>query len=123
MLTKSSLKLMPITLGLLFLGACATTGGTAATEKTAVEKAAVETPAKTAKAETLNDITDNLTQTNRTEKSADGEVICKRTTSVGSRFHKKVCATADEWAARAAADKKTTSEIQRSAGPGVSNSN
>ncbi len=116
MLTKSSLKLMPITLGLLFLGACATTGGTAAPEK-----AAVETPAKTAKAETLNDITDNLTQTNRTEKSADGEVICKRTTSVGSRFHKKVCATADEWAARAAADKKTTSEIQRSAGPGVSN--
>ncbi len=38
-------------------------------------------------------------------------MICKRTQAIGSKFNKKVCATAEEWEARAAADRKTTEGI------------
>jgi len=115
MTKTSTFKAIPVILGLLLLGACATTDAASSAEKTAV------TSEKSAEAEAQKTLADELTQTNRTAKSADGEVICKRITTVGSKFHRKVCATADEWAARAAADQKTTSDIQRSAGPGVTN--
>ena len=106
MLKKSKMMIAPIAFGLLCLSACATS--TPSVEKMADAKAAQE-------------VSENLTQTKRTMKSEDGKMICKRTTVVGSKFNKKVCATAEDWAARAEADRKTTETIQRSAGPGTSN--
>ena len=106
---KPAHLLLPLFMGAL--GACATT-----TPKPAANVAAVD--AKVSEVETT---ADTLTQTKRTAQSADGEMVCKRVTVVGSRFHKKVCGTTEEWAARAAADRQTTEGIQRSAGPGVSN--
>jgi len=115
MTKTSTLKAIPVTLGLLLLGACATTGASNTAKTTTV------TAEKASEIQATKEVADQLTQTKRTAKSEDGKLICKRTATVGSRFHKKVCATADEWAARAAADRKTTEGIQRSAGPGVSN--
>lgn len=106
MLKKSTMMIAPVAIGLLCLSACATT--TPSADKMADAKVAQE-------------VSEDLSQTKRTMKSEDGKMICKRTTVVGSKFNKKVCATADEWAARAEADKKTTAGIQRSAGPGTSN--
>ena len=106
MLNKSIVKAVPVTLGLMLLGACASVP---------------PTPEQVAEAKATKAVADQLTQTKRTAKSEDGKMICKRTQAIGSKFNKKVCATADEWALRAAQDKKTTEEIQRSAGPGRSN--
>lgn len=102
----STLKAIPVTLGLLLLGACASVP---------------PTPEQVAEAKATKSVADQLTQTKRTAKSEDGKMICKRTQAIGSKFNKKVCATAEEWEARAAADRKTTEGIQRSAGPGVTN--
>lgn len=106
MLNKSKTMIAPIAFGLLFLGACATTTPSAD---------------KMADAQVAQEVSEKLSQTDRTTKSEDGRMICKRTQTVGSKFNKKVCATADEWAARAEADKQTVGKIQRSAGPGTSN--
>lgn len=107
MFTKTTMKIAPIAFGLLFLGACATT--------------ATPSAEKVTKAESAKAVSENLSHTRTTAKSADGEMICKRTAVTGSRFHRKVCATAEEWDARALVDRQTTESIQRSAGPGVSN--
>lgn len=106
MFKKSTMMIAPVAIGLLCLSACATTTPSAE---------------KMADAQVAQELSEDLTQTRTTMKSEDGRMICKRTTVVGSNFKRKVCATADEWAARAAEDKKTVEGIQRSAGPGVSN--
>ena len=115
MLRKSILKSVPLTFGLMFLGACATTENTTAPAKTA------EVTEKMTDAKVAKEVSDKLSSTKTTAKSVDGKMICKRTSVVGSNFKRKVCATAEEWDARSAADRKTTATIQRSAGPGVSN--
>lgn len=107
MILKTTLKAMALTSGLLLLSACSTTSTPSAE--------------KVAEAKTAKEVSENLTQTRTTAKSADGKMVCKRTTVVGSNFKRKVCATQEEWDARAEADRKTTDGIQRSKGPGVSN--
>ena len=99
MLNTTFLKAVPLTIGLLFISACATTS--AATQQKVEAAPAAKTMA------------DDLTQTNSTVKSADGTMICKRTAVVGSNFKRKICATAEEWEARAAADRTTAGNIQR----------
>ena len=106
MLTKTLTKAAAVTFGLMLLGACASVP---------------PTPEQVAEAKATNAVADELTQTKRTAKSEDGKMICKRTQAIGSKFNKKVCATAEEWALRAERDKRTTGDIQRSAGPGQSN--
>ena len=106
MLNKSLIKAVPVTLGLMLLGACASVP---------------PTPEQVAEAKATNEVADKLTQTKRTAKSEDGRMICKRTQATGSKFNKKVCATAEEWALRSAQDKKTTEDIQRRASTGVGN--
>lgn len=102
MLNQKHLKIAAIAAGVSFLGACATVETTDTAAKTT---ATTVTTAKVSETET------------------DGSRrICKSTTVVGSKFRKKVCATADEWAARQQEDQKTTEDIQRSgANPGVTN--
>ena len=106
MLNKTLIKVSSVTLGLMLLGACASVP---------------PTPEQVAEAKATNEVADKLTQTNRTSKSDDGKMICKRTQAIGSKFNKKVCATAEEWALRAEQDRKTVEKIQRSAGPGRGN--
>ncbi len=72
-------------------------------------------------AETAREVASNLSQTQRTATSDDGRMICKRTQATGSKFHRKVCATKEEWDARAVEDRQTIERIQRSAGPGKTN--
>ena len=107
MLKTSILKIVPLTAGLMMLTACAT--------------ASSPSPEKIAEAQSAKEVSEKLTQTRTTTKSADGKMICKRTTVVGSNFKRKICATADEWDARAAADRETVDGIQRRKFPGVNN--
>jgi len=73
-------------------------------------------------ADNMKKVADTLSQTNTTAKSEDGKIICKRTSVVGSNFKRKICATADEWEARAAEDRKKVGNMQRrGAGPGTNN--
>jgi hypothetical protein len=98
MFTKSIIKAVPVTLGLMLLGACASVP---------------PTPEQVAEAKATKAVSDQLTQTKRVAKSEDGKMICKKTQATGSRFNKKVCATAEEWALRAEADRAATERIQR----------
>ena len=98
MLNKSLIKVSSVTLGLMLLGACASVP---------------PTPEQVAEAKATNEVADKLTQTNRTSKSEDGKMICKRTQAIGSKFNKKVCATAEEWALREEQDRAATQRIQR----------
>jgi len=116
MLNTSMLKAVPLMVGLLCLGACATTGGATSAAKTTT------TAEKTVEAKSAKEAADKLTQAQRTTKSEDGKMICKRTTVVGSKFNKKVCATAEEWDARADEDRRTAGNLQRRGGaPGRGN--
>ena len=116
MLNKFILKAVPLTVGLMFLSACATTGGSAASVKS------VEASEKITEAQTAKDVADQLTSTKTTTKSADGEIICKRISVIGSNFKLKVCATADEWQATSDASRENVSNIQRGpTGPAGSN--
>jgi len=98
MLNKLILKTVAVALGLMLLGACASVP---------------PTPEQIAEAKATQNVADKLTQTNRSAKSEDGKMICKKTQATGSRFNKKVCATADEWALRAERDKAATDRMQR----------
>jgi len=116
MLDKANIKVMGMAFGFLLLGACATIDTPATAEKTTSASSA-----KAAETQSAKDLSDTLTSTKTTAVSDDGKLICKRTSVVGSNFKRKVCATAEEWNARASEDRKTTEGIQRSAGPGVTN--
>ncbi len=101
---KSTHLLFPFCMGaMLSLGACAT-APKAEQAASMLEKATVAESAKQASAE-----------------SDSGNLICKRQTIVGSKFKRKVCATAEQWKASAEASRRTASGIQRGKGPGVSN--
>jgi len=116
MLNKFILKAVPLTVGFMFLGACATTDSSAASVKSA---AASE---KLTEAEKTKDVADQLTSTKTTTKSADGKMICKRTSVVGSNFKRKVCATAEQWQATSDASRENVGNMQRGpTGPAGSN--
>lgn len=100
-----------------FFCACSTAGSNLSTGKLTENSASKVTEAKTTRT-----LADSLSQTKTSVKSDDGKIICKRTTVIGSNFKRKVCATANEWEARAVQDKKTTGDIQRGGtAPGTSN--
>ncbi|MEP4052257.1 MAG: hypothetical protein ABJN22_08430 [Litorimonas sp.] len=111
MTMKNSLKLTLCAGAMLVLAACATTS---TTQETVYEAPKNQKEAAMVAAEELS-ATKNVT------KSADGEVVCKRQAVVGSNFKRKVCLTQDQWDAEAAASQKTTGDIQRRKGPGVTN--
>ena len=111
MALKRTLTVLGLT-AMLGLAGCATS--------TPAQKAAAQAEAQT-KAEIQKEVADQLSSTNTSSKSADGEMICKRQSVVGSNFKRKICATADEWAQSERASRDTVADIQRSAGPGVSN--
>lgn len=105
LLSLTSLKRSACLVGIAFaLAACATTQTTTTIETTSV---------KTAEVAVMSEETKNA--------EADDAMVCKKTTVVGSKFNKRVCATKAEWAARAEADRLTTDSIQRPKAPGVSN--
>lgn len=89
-----------LTAAMIALSACATTE-TSTMDATPVATAPTEATTKTAE--------------------ADDRMICKKTTVVGSKFNKRVCATAAQWEARAAVDREATENIQRAKAPGVTN--
>ena len=62
-----------------------------------------------------------LSATKNVTKSADGEMVCKRQAVVGSNFKRKICMTQDQWEQMQAESQKTTGDIQRRQGPGVTN--
>lgn len=107
MTIKNSLKLTLCAGAMLLLAACATS--------------TTPTAEKVAEAETMKAVSEELSQTNKVAKSEDGNVICKREAVVGSNFKRKVCATAEQWKAMEESSRATTADIQRSAGPGVTN--
>ncbi|GHA95698.1 hypothetical protein GCM10009069_18420 [Algimonas arctica] len=90
-----------ITVALFALSACATTETTTMMADASAVTTSAETTTKKAE--------------------VDDSLICKKTTVVGSKFNKRVCATQAQWDARAAADREATESIQRSKAPGVSN--
>ena len=87
------------------LSACATA------EKSVATAAEAPTPTKT----TANDVAPTKTATTDTKKVAkDGsQQICKKRKVTGSRFPKKICASADEWEARAIRDRNALDDIQQ----------
>ncbi len=101
---KSTHLLFPLCMGaVLSLGAC-TTAPKAEQAVAMPEKATVAESTKQVSAE--ND---------------SGRLICKRQAVVGTKFKRKVCASAEQWKASADAARRTTADIQGSKGPGTSN--
>lgn len=97
LLSLASLKRSACLVGIAFaLSACATTETTTMTETTAVKTADVAVMAEETKT-----------------AEADDDMVCKKTTVVGSKFNKRVCATRAEWAARAEADRLAAQNMQR----------
>jgi hypothetical protein len=96
-LSLTTLKRAACLLGLtVVLGACASTQNTVSNDDPDMLAALAQAEATT------------------TSNAESGDsMICKKTTVVGSRFNKKVCATAAEWEAREAADRDATANIQR----------
>lgn len=96
-LSLTTVKRAACLLGLtVALSACATSQTTTSNEDPAMMAALAQAEATT------------------TSNAESGDsMICKRTTVVGSRFNKKVCATAAEWEAREEADRASTANIQR----------
>jgi uncharacterized lipoprotein YmbA len=118
----NSLKLGFFAAALLGLAACTTTPKTATTPKAAtMAKTDVVTSEKATEAENMKAVADELSATNNVSKSADGKLVCKRQAVVGSKFKRKICATAAQWAASEAESRRATGNIQRSAGPGTNN--
>ena len=65
---------------------------------------------------------EKLSMTKSVSTSDDGRMICKRISRPGTKFKTKVCAPAEDWAARAAEDQQAVGTIQREGGaPGVGN--
>ena len=110
---KFTYLLSPLCMGaILVLGACATAP---------IAEKEAEVPETTVEAQSTKAIAEKLTQTRTTVKSADGKMICKRQAVVGSNFKRKICATAEQWEASAEESRRTTGDIQRRAGAGVTN--
>jgi len=63
----------------------------------------------------------DLSATKNVSKSADGKMVCKRQSVVGSNFKRKICMTQNQWEQMQAESQKTTGDIQRRKGPGTSN--
>ena len=101
--------LLPVCMGaMLTLGACATVPK-AEQAAAAPEKATVEESAK-------------VESTKQATTETDSErLICKRQAVVGTKFKRKVCATAAQWEVAAEQGRRTTADIQRSKAPGISN--
>lgn len=101
---KFTKLLVPLCMGaMLSLGACAT-----------APKA--EQAAAMPEKETV------VESTKQASVESDSEtLICKRQAVVGSKFHRKVCATAKQWKVSAEKARLATSTIQGSKGPGTSN--
>jgi len=71
------------------------------------------TTEQVAEAQTAKQVSDELSATKNVTKSADGEMVCKRQTVVGSNFKRKICATAAQWEAEEEASRSTVDNIQR----------
>ena len=101
---KSTSFLSPLCVGvMLTIGACATVP----------------------KAEQAAAVPENATVAESTKQAStdndSGKLICKRQTTAGSNFKRKVCATAEQWKAAAESGRRTTADIQRSKAPGIQN--
>ena len=112
MILKTSIKLM------LSAGAVMTLAACAATPKS-TEAVTYAEPQNQKEAAIL--AANELSATKTVTKSADGNVKCKMEPVVGSKFRRKICMTQDQWDQMAAESQKTTGDIQRRKGPGVSN--
>lgn len=107
---KTSLKLS------LYAGAMVVLMACAATPKS-TEAVVYEKPKNQKEAAIL--ASSQLSATNNVTKSADGTIICKRQTIVGSNFKRKICMTQDQLDQSAAETRQVLDEIQRSKDPGV----
>ena len=112
MIKKNSVKLVLCAGAMVVLTACA------ATPKM-TEAVKYEAPANQKEVAILT--ANELSATKNVTKSADGEMVCKRQAVVGSNFKRKICMTQDQWEQMQAESQKTTGDIQRRQGPGVTN--
>lgn len=125
MITELNLKFIAAIAATMLLSSCSTTGdqtSAANSDQISVAKSVETVSGEMSEADKMKKMADTLTSTNTTIRSEDGKLICKRTSVVGSNFKRKICATADEWEARAAEDRKTVGDLQRrGSGPGTNN--
>jgi uncharacterized lipoprotein YajG len=105
-MTRNFLKLAVCTSSIFVLAACAATPNTTSEAMASEQNVAAEAAEKS----------------NEKTASADGELICKRQSVVGSNFNRKVCATAEQWEASEEESRRMTGDLQRGgASPGVTN--
>lgn len=106
LLSLETMKRSVCLVGIVFaLGACATTEATPPTAKETAMLALLETA--------------EATTTSNAE--SDDSMICKKTTVVGSKFNKRLCATKAEWERQELEYRLATEQIQRVKAPGSNN--
>lgn len=92
-------RLLIVGIGVMSMSACATTSDQAQASQ---EVAPAATPAASPPSHTV--------------QFAEDRMVCKKKTLTGSRFAKKVCMTATQWAKMEANAKKTTQDLQNRGG-------